>query len=433
MNTLFWFMFLAFAVVLVQSKQLDPGPQTFVEKTLTVQRPQKRYAIKEVVVYLTPSQIKAIQEGKGYISTELEDQTEGAEANQDELEESQPEQSDIFDLSPAQLDSQRLVGEQQIPSLIPVNELNLEQIGEEPQLSWPEEKKFIPSPEDAYAYWRYYPETETQTEQTQQEPEESAEVVEELQPEVPQAQQQRYKLVPYDTATGKNVSNTTKAPQEDPIRERWLRLLELNRAQIRKQLSSTERTTSTITTTEKPKAKSESTFSRLQFSARYNDQKQAIENEERKKSQSEKQNATRPVSLTNSTSLLIRKEVTITKHQQAPLIKHVKVPTPVLVPIPEPFEVKVPHPFPVPLEFFRPVSNQIAKIKKLDPKISPTPTETEIPRILRVKKPTVASTEKPASERRVVSGGKKEVTAEVPSRQRGQPESITIIRHTWEN
>lgn len=439
-------MFAALAIVVVQSKRLDPGPQTFIERTPAVQNPQKRYATKEVVVYLTPSQIKAIQEGKGYISAEPVDQAEPAEEAAPEAEEQQPEQDDLFELSPEELEQSQEPQEEENEAApaIPVEEPASEQIEDDPQFAWifrQDDKNFVPSPEDPFAYLRYYPETETQTEQAQPEEEEEAEEeTEEAQPEAQQEQQQRFRLVPFDSATEKPAPSTTKAPQEEPIRERWLRLLELNRSQLRKQLASQQTTTST---TEQPRPDAETTLGRFRFSARYNDQRQAIENEERRKIQLEKLRANiRAEGRGNRAPFIIRKDGSIARQRQSPLIKHVKVPTPVLVPIPEPFEVKVPHPFPVPLEIFRPLANQSGKAKKGDAKkvAAPARSENERPKTTATRRPTTTtttttttSTERPsAPERRISSDNRKEVTVEVPTRQRGQPERITIIRHIWD-
>ncbi|KPJ06569.1 hypothetical protein RR48_14308 [Papilio machaon] len=439
-----WFMFAALAIVVVQSKRLDPGPQTFIEKTPAVQNPQKRYVTKEVVVYLTPSQIKAIQEGKGFVSAEPADQAEPAEEIEPETEEQQPEQDELFELSPEELEQSQPAEEEenQAEPAAPVEEPTSEQIEDDPELAWifrQDDKNFVPSPEDPYAYLRYYPETETQTEQAQPESEEEAEEeTEEAQPETQQEQQQRFRLVPFESATERPAPSTTKAPQEEPIRERWLRLLELNRAQLRKQLGSQQ--TTTTTTTEQPRPDGETTLSRFRFSARYNDQKQAIENEERRKVQLERQRANiRAEGRGNRAPFIIRKDGTIARQRQSGLIKRVKVPTPVLVPIPEPFEVKVPHPFPVPLEIFRPLANQSGKQKKGEAKKTAAAAriENERPRPTTTRRPTTTTTttttERPsAQERRIASDNRKEVTVEVPTRQRGQPERITIIRHIWD-
>nr|NP_001298940.1 uncharacterized protein LOC106121785 precursor [Papilio xuthus]BAG30772.1 hypothetical protein [Papilio xuthus] len=448
MNSLIWFMFAALAIVVVQSKRLDPGPQTFIDKTPAVQNPQKRYATKEVVVYLTPSQIKAIQEGKGFISAEPADQAEPAEETEQETEEQQPEQDDLFELSPEELEQSQAAEEEedQAAPTIPVEEPTSEQIEDDPQFAWlfrQDDKNFVPSPEDPYAYLRYYPETVTQTEQAQsaETEEEVEEETEEAQPETQQdqEQQQRFRLVPFESASEKPAPSTTKAPQEEPIRERWLRLLELNRSQLRKQLASQQSTTTT--TTEQPRPDGETTLGRFRFSARYNDQRQAIENEERRKVQLEKLRANiRAEGRGNRAPFVIRKDGTIARQRQSSLVKHVKVPTPVLVPIPEPFEVKVPHPFPVPLEIFRPLANQSGKSKKGEAKKAAAAAriENERPRTTTTRRPTTTTTtttttERPsAPERRVPSDNRKEVTVEVPTRQRGQPERITIIRHIWD-
>ncbi|CAH2041515.1 unnamed protein product, partial [Iphiclides podalirius] len=419
---------------MVQSKRLDPGPQTFAEKTPTDQNHQKR-ATDEVIVYLTPSQIKALQEGRGYLNAEPVDQAETSQENQEEPEQTQQEEEGEeeggFQLGSLELNSQLEQDENQVPSSIPVEEPSSEEIEEGPQFPWiyrpPQDRKFVPSPEDNYAYLRYFPETETQTEAAQIESEENEEESEEAQPEI--QQQQRFRLVPYEAATEKSEPSTTKAPQDEQIRERWLRLLEQNRSLLRK---AQEKTTTTTTTTEQPQAEPGTTLSRLRFSARYNDQKQAIENEDqRRKNILDKQKALiRAEARANNAPVVVRKEVTITK--QAPLIKHIKVHTPVLVPIPEPFEVKVPHPFPVPLDIFRPLSSQAKKAKKAEAKKSAAAAraEEEKPKV-SPKKPA-QSAEKAAAERRAPADSKKEVTVEAPSRQRGQPERITIIRHSWD-
>ncbi|CAG4996691.1 unnamed protein product [Parnassius apollo] len=428
-------MLVVFAIVKAQSTQLDPGPQTFTENTQANQKLQKR----DVIIYLTPEQIKAIQGENGNVNSQQIEQTETSEENQEEREQAQQEQEELFQLRSLEEDSEALEEEDNgLPKSIPVEEPNSEEIEQNPQLSYvyrsPQDTNFVPTSEDNYAYLRFYPDPEEQTEEDQPETEESEEETEddqreaepeaqsEAQPEAPQ--QQVFRLVPYETATEKSISTTTKAPQENLLKDRWLRLLEINRSQLRKASSAQEKTT---TTTEQLQAEPETTLSKLRLLARNYNQKQAAKNQDvRRKNLLENQKALiQAEARARNAPTQSRKKVSTTKQNQAPLIKRVKVPTPVLVPIPEPFEVKVPHPFPVPFEIFKQSSGNL-KLRKAEAKKIATSDRSESDKRATSAQRPSNPTEKTAEvERRRPADD----DVEIPSRKK---ERLTIIRHVWE-
>ncbi|CAK1582878.1 unnamed protein product [Parnassius mnemosyne] len=435
-----WLLLVVLAIAKVQSIQLDPGPQTNIENTPANQKPQKR----DVVIYLTPDQIKAIQGEKGYINSQQIEQTEASEENQEESEQAQQEQEELFQLRSLEEDSQALEEEENdVPRLIPVEEPNSEQVEQDPQFSYvyrpPQDRNFVPTSEDNYAFLRFFANPEEQTEEDQPESEESEEEREdnqreaesgaqsESQPEAPQ--QQIFRLVPYEAATEKSISTTTKSPQENLLKDRWLRILELNRSQLRKASSAQEKTT---TNTEQLQDELETTLSKLRRLATNNNQNQAAKNQDiRRKNLLEQQKALiQAEARAKNAPTQNRKKNTNTKQNQALLIKQVKVPTPILVPIPEPFEVKVPHPFPVPIEIFKQSSAQTTKPRKAEAKKPATSVRSESEkRVTSPQRQSVPTERSTVVERREPADDEKDISVEIPSRSK---ERLTIIRHVWE-
>ncbi|CAG4996702.1 unnamed protein product [Parnassius apollo] len=429
------FIFAVLAVQIVHSKRLDPGPQTFPEQISATQNSQKRYTTKEIVVYLTPSQISALREGRGYIDALTTDQAETSEGNQEESEESLQEQEDNFQ-SFVEASEELEKENDEIPSLIPAVDSNLEEVKEDPQFSLvynqPQDRKFVPSPEDNYAYLSFYPESETQTEENRLESEESEEEPEEAQPEsLPETQSetpqlQLFKLVRYESDTVKSTPTTTKAPQQKSPKERRLLVLKKNRSQLRKASLVQGKTTTSV---EQPQTEPETILSKLRFSARYSNQRQTTENDDkRRKNILEKQKALIQAEARNKNAPVVdRKELKVTKYQQTPSIKRVKVPTPVLVPLNELIKVKVPRPFPVPLEINKPIFAQTAKDKKVEVEDTSAPARTECtyaPETL-----STAADKASLEDRRRLAEARKEISIDVPSRK---PKKVTIIRHVWE-
>ncbi|CAG4996699.1 unnamed protein product [Parnassius apollo] len=331
MNSSIWFI-LVVLVISVQSIQLGTGPQTFTKNVPAIRKPQKQ----EIIVYLTQSQIKALQEGKGNINYQLINQAKTSEENQEESEQAQQEQEELFQLRSLEEDSEALEEENnEKPSLVPVEEPNSGEVEEEPQLSLvyrlSQNRNLLPISIDNLANLRFTSETEEQTEENQTETEEGEEETEddqleaqpesqsEAQPEAPR--QQVFRLVASEGTTEKSTTN--KAPREDPLRERWLRLLELNRSQLRNALPAQDNVT---TTTEQLQAEPETNLLKLRFLVRNNSQKQAVKSQDKRiKNVLEQQQALiQAETRGQNTPTQSRTEVTITKQNQPRLIQITK-------------------------------------------------------------------------------------------------------------
>ncbi|CAG4996695.1 unnamed protein product [Parnassius apollo] len=333
-------------VIAVQSTPLGPGPQTLTKNIPVNQNPQKR----ELILYLTPSQIKALQEGKGYINYQLINQAETSEENQEESEQTQQEQEELFQLRSLEEDSEALEEENnEEPSLIPVEEPNSEEVEEWPQLTWvyrsPQNRNLLPISVDNLTDLRLTSEPEEQIEENQTETEEDEEETENDQPESqPESQseaqsetqsetqseaqseaprQQVFRLVAYESATEKSISTTTKPPQEEPIEERWLRLWELNRSQLRK-ASLPQNNVAIIA--EQPQDDPETNLPEFRFLVRNNNQKQAVRNQDkRRKNLLQKQKVLiQAEARAQNAPTQSRKEFTNIKQNQARLIQITK-------------------------------------------------------------------------------------------------------------
>ncbi|XP_052742291.1 uncharacterized protein LOC128198877 [Bicyclus anynana] len=327
------YILLLVATVEIQSKELDPGPQPIAEGNSPQSPIHKRYATKEVILYLTPSQIRALQTGEGTISSSVLDES----IREQELQKQQTlkQNEDLVREQFENIKSARVVipvYEQQEENIKTVSE-NPSIKEEEPQI---DSEKVINSLQELSQLKQYSPEI------------------------------QREAWIAYNKASIKKQ----KESFNEQFKQKWDKILELNRRQLKvlSEQSSQTKNTEEIVSLEKP-------ILQLQYPTKYNDQKNAIEIEKliRQEHQEEldRQSAlVQAESIAKAPPKLIQQHVTITKH--VPVYKHVKVPvpTPVLVPIPEPYRVNVPHPYPVPVEIFKQNPEPVGARNNKDEKLS---------------------------------------------------------------
>lgn len=349
------------ALIEIQAQQLASGPQAIKDSASvsnSTQKSQKRYATKEIILYLTPSQIKALQAGKAFVSTQpIFQPTEKQSQNDQRLS---LQEHDALVRQQFENIKAAKISQEEKPSYD-----NLELVSNFPSYQNEEwtngnQKKIS----DAIDAWKQY----------------QAKIEEQAKPQYLQSQSgenQNIKQWPLQRLLKPEISKDDWTPynpnsennQEahllnEQFNKQWNRILEHNRNQL-KVLSAAkptnENSESTQFQTEKP-------LLQEQYASRHNDQKHAIALAEILKNHNqnelEKENAlAKAEAIANSPPILIHQEIKVTKHKPVPVIKHVKVnvPTPVLIPVPEPYEVKVPHPYPVPFEIVKPIPVPIWK------------------------------------------------------------------------
>ncbi|CAH2090277.1 unnamed protein product [Euphydryas editha] len=357
---------LLLALTEIQAKQLDSGPQAVKDSASasnSTQKSQKRYATKEIILYLTPSQIKDLQAGKTFLDTQsiYQSAEKQVQNNQrlspqehDELVRQQFENikaAKVYQSEKPNYDNLELISH--IPSYQKYERINEnQQIISDAIDVWKQNQAKIE--EQAKSQYLY-------TQSGEDQKIEQWSLPKQKQPEVSQDT-----WIPFEPASEKNQDIRLLNEQ---FKQQWNRILEHNRNQL-KALSAvkpiTENSEPILLQTEKP-------LLQAQYAPRYNDQKHAIEIEEilknHRRQELEKKNALETAEpLINSPPILIHQEIKVTKHKPVPVVKHVKVqvPTPVLIPVPEPYEVKVPHPYPVPFEIVKPIPVPIWKTEKVE-------------------------------------------------------------------
>ncbi|KAI8432130.1 hypothetical protein MSG28_004618 [Choristoneura fumiferana] len=132
--------------------------------------------------------------------------------------------------------------------------------------------------------------------------------------------------------------------------------------------------------------------------------------------------------IAKSPPIVIHKDIKIIRRRPVPVTNHVNLPYP--APFFVPVEVKVPHPYAVPIEIVRHVPLPIVRTETVEVE-KPVPYEVEkrVPEI--VEKKVYVPVEKPYTvERFIPVEVKKEIPIEIPVHR---PEKFTIIRHTWKH
>ncbi|XP_064073280.1 uncharacterized protein LOC135193667 [Vanessa tameamea] len=370
------FLALLFALTEIQAKQLDPGPQAIKDSLSTstsppasTQKPQKRYVTKEIILYLTPSQIKALQDGKGLVSSQtISQSTETQEQNDQRLTSQEHEEfirQQFENIKSAKISQSKKT---------PYDHLELVSHGpsyKKGEIPTENQQKYS----DLIEIWK-----QGGIDQQAKPLYLFSQLGEDKQRELWSVQNERDSEVERNAWIGGYGSVSEKKQEEillhEQLKQQWNHILEQNRNQL-KTLSAISsenvKSPSLSLQTEKP-------LLQLQYAPRYNDQKNAIEIEKILRSnhrqELEKESALlKAEAIANSPPILIHQEIRVTKHRPVPIpVKHVKVqvPTPVLIPVPEPFEVKIPHPYPVPLEIIKHIPVPILKTENM-----PVPVEVE--------------------------------------------------------
>lgn len=352
-------MSLLLALIEIQAQQLASGPQAIKDSASasnSTQKSQKRYATKEIILYLTPSQIKALQAGKAFVNTQSIFQPTEKQAQNDQRLSIQ-EHDELVRQQFENIKAAK-VSQAEKPSYD-----NLELVSNFPSYQNEEltngNQKKISDAIDAWKQRQAKIDEQAKSQYLQSQSDENQNIKQWplrklLQPEI-----SKNDWTPYNPAS----ENDQEAHLlNEQFNKQWNRILEHNRNQL-KVLSAVKpiNENSEPTQFEKP-------LLQEQYAPRHNDQKHAIALAEFLKNHNknglEKENSlAKAEAIANSPPILIHQEIRVTKHKPVPIIKNVKVhvPTPVLIPVPEPYEVKVPHPYPVPFEIVKSIPVPIWK------------------------------------------------------------------------
>ncbi|CAG9583140.1 unnamed protein product [Danaus chrysippus] len=344
----------AFLVLLIDvyAKKLEPGPQAITEATPSstsasptskstsapAQKNQKRYATREVILYLTPSQIKALQEGKGLVSPQV--LPEGVHPEHREQ---------------AHLQHQSELAQHQLHN---IKSVNIEQghIHEKHhELEQPLLKEEVLSLENQqeYDHWR----------------QEQAIRDEQLRLHHYYQELNRAKSIGIQQAVNLNDEKVVYLPYSPEIGLRHVHSLEEQRqigelenhnqyhSQYLSPLSVLDPRPGNLVHIEKP-------LVQLQYAPKYNDQKKAILIENflrlRQLHELERQIAfAKAEKIANSPAVLVHEDVKVKKHQPVAVEKQVKVALPAPVP------VKVPHIFSLSQDILKHISLPLVQGKRI--------------------------------------------------------------------
>ncbi|CAH0726947.1 unnamed protein product, partial [Brenthis ino] len=297
------------------AQQLNAGPKVQKESDLSSKSPNKRYATREVILYLTPSEIRSLQAAKS------------AESKESIAENQKEQQLSVQDYNDEQ---------QQKAWLQYFKSLESEQPREQLQEAYYSKSKpvFENQNESGDAYNFY-----------------SEQIVKEQQQRIKSQQEREREESQWIQFNRESAKKQEEALLQEQLEQHWNRILNHNRAQlkglstIRNEKSKSEASNEN----ERPVIQWQS-VSRNQEEQKSKIQKE-IESILREASNAEKQGVASEAERYNQQRppIVIHKEVRITKHQPFPVVEKVNVPVPrpVLVPVPEPYEVKVPHPYPI--------------------------------------------------------------------------------------
>ncbi|CAH0726944.1 unnamed protein product, partial [Brenthis ino] len=407
------------ALVEIQAKELKEGPEAVSESSNSssstpAQKTQKRYVTKEIILYLTPSQIEALKSGKGLVSPKSVPQL---------TEQQHPKKQLTFeeheDLIRQQFENIKVARIASNEKRKPENVLSESPIYEKSQ---EEEQVFNRNHQKNLDYVNIWSQN---------------------QPKIREQQNFQYVYPKFkDTKVREELNNQEKTERpiiswlpyssvsdKKALEEQWKPVLDQNRIQLKALASLSPKENSEIQfsqiQTEKP-------LLQLQYAPRYNDQKHAIEIEkiirQRHRSELEKQSAlAQAEAIANSPPILVHHEVKITKHNPVPVVKQIKVevPTPVLVPIPEPYEVKVPHPYPVPFEIIKHIPVPVIQREKTDVE-KPFEVERLLP--LQITKEVLVNANRPYFFHKIPVELNKDVSLEIPGRK---ADKVSILQYGW--
>ncbi|XP_032518143.2 uncharacterized protein LOC116770678 [Danaus plexippus] len=397
-------LFCAFLVLLIDvyAKKLDPGPQAITEATpastsasptskstsAPAQKNQKRYATREVILYLTPSQIKALQEGKGLVSPQV-----------------LPEAVHSQYREQANLQQQSELAQHQLHN---IKSVNIEQghINEKHhEIEQPLLKEEILSSENQHEYDHWRQEQAIRDEQLR-----LHHYYQEL---------NRAKSIGIQQAVNLNDEKVVWLPYSPEIGLRHGQSLEEQRqveelenhnqfhSKFLSPLSVLDPRPGNVLAIEKP-------LVQLQYIPKHNDQKKAtlIENFLRLRQQHEleRQRAfAKAENIANSPPILVHEGVKVTKHQPVSVEKQVKIALPAPVP------VKVPHIYPLSQEILKHISFPIVQGKRI---VAEGPLSNKL----------YFSVDKPNIYQELIDEGSRYGHLEIPV---DSSKKVTVLRPIW--
>ncbi|XP_038212844.1 mediator of RNA polymerase II transcription subunit 15-like [Zerene cesonia] len=344
------------ALIGIQAKELAPGPQSFKNTNSSsagaAQNQQKRFATKDVIVYLTPNQIKDLQAGKAELRSHasgeitisklqnvqklpFQNPQSRYNAQKENLRapQVQEEQVEIIQQEQEQQQQQQEQQEQQARYFNLPSGLSIQHVEAPPTLllfspesQQPEQPKFVPINQSQESNKNEWIPINPSTEKN---------LVQSLQEQGAQEQ------------SAQEQSAQDQSLQEQ-INKQWQKSLRNSFEQGK--LASSGLNIQPENRNQEGQQQPLPNYNPLIYALAHENALRAHNNEV------EKQRAlAQAEAIANSPPVIIHKEVKITKHQPVPVVKRVNVPvpTPVLVPVIHPYEVKVPQPYPVPVEIVK--------------------------------------------------------------------------------
>lgn len=459
-----WIIFASLLLVSARANRYDQGPQKFYDVSIDSETSEQNEN-KEVIVYLTPEQVKALEDGGAVVqpteeneeddeqqNPELpvppvtEDQEENEQSQDEDAqqeEEAQPEEQSPEDDLSQDIDFEailRLLNDEQIEEEETVEQQarNEPQIQEQttetprtfsprvtlaPQQPQNEQKNVAPAAAQreqilkTYSYIRYQPNEQPQRINIQllrgeNEPISAQESTQELEaPPAPAQERRKYKLVPVEA----------EQTSETPIQEE----------NVQQQISEAEEAAPAPSKNKLLQDELLSILRELKASPKFNNQKYAIEIErlrnlenERAAEQAAKESAEKAAEIAKTAPLLIQQQLNkkrlLNKNKQSK------------APAAEPKQAKAQQPKAQKtsaLENQNPIPFPVLNVENSGSR-NPIPVPVEIPKVLSVKNVYVKTrTDKPYIVSRRVPENKQQNPLET---SKGKPERITILRHIWE-
>ncbi|XP_013196699.1 probable serine/threonine-protein kinase kinX [Amyelois transitella] len=486
------FTFTTLLFLAAKGSRDDPGPQTFAASQqeplpsspppLLQSSPQHQFETREVIVYLTPTQIRALQSGQGVLEPILEPQPhqevqqqnpkltqlpQNYYDNDEEFRKELERQKAYIETHPNIAEAISAIQKQKNNTPPPVREPSREEPQEESaQLQWnpdtnnqyydpatlqiptsdkPESNQYqIPSTEkpesnkylaltpenqenllpNSYNYFSIYNEKKGDNINIKiihpAPADKQRNELEGKSTQKPAPIIKNYKLIPYEYLNTKQSG--------------WRPIIDPNQSRVTQK--NTERQLGALFTPAQPEEQQQLQKSdqaeellRLKYASKFNDHKQAIEIQNLIRQQKAEAQIE---AIAKSPPVEVHREVSVTKHKPVNIVKHVQVPVPqpYIVRVPEPFEVKVPQPYPVPLEIIRPVPVEVVKTEKIEVE-KPVPYEVQKHVEVPVTKNVYFKVDKPFIVEKVVPVEvRKEIPVHIPIHK---PQKLTILRHIWEH
>ncbi|XP_046968263.1 glutactin-like [Vanessa cardui] len=313
--------FMLAIVAFTAAKQLNPGPQAISESSSTSKANDKRFATQEITLFLTPSQIKSLNEARNSANNEAEAQSQDNQQYILQGYGQQPEQTPW----------------PKYTRVAPVEQPQEESQGFISQSPFLYKSRPIENQDGGFDPFNFYREQKLREQQAQ--------IIEQ---EQEQERKEAQLFRPYNPVSDQAQE---EALLHDELQQHWNRLLEHNRGQLKALSEANEKQNAEDLKANKESSQEEEEEARSeiekQIQSALRNNKPYNFRQENSRAEEQGNNQRSPI--------LIQKEVRVTKHLPVRVVEKVKVsvPTPVLVPVPEPYEVKVPHPYPVPYQIIK--------------------------------------------------------------------------------